>query len=88
MNSLQYNIASAGVTFRGDKLRKLPKPTPCRDEMIPNPDSTSLSILNHPLGVKDEIDFAAFDPTEPSFSPEDPTLVLHFDLPFTTLTGN
>lgn len=87
---LQYSIAHTGVAIHGDKLRELPEPIACRDEIIPNPDSTPLSILNHPLGTKHEIDFAAYDPTELSLSPEggdDPVLVLYFDLLFTMLIG-
>jgi len=83
---VQYNISNAqGANFHGDKLRELPDPIPCRDEIIPDPDSIPLSILNHPLGKKLEIDFAAYDPPELTLSPTegiDPvsvfsTLILH-----------
>ena len=68
--TIQYNIGGAqGANFHGDKLRELPNPTPCRDEIIPDPDSISLSILNFPLGKEQEIDFAAYDPPEPMHSP-------------------
>ena len=88
---MQYNIGSAqGASFHGDKLRELPDPTPCPDEIIPDPDSLPLSILNHPLGKKHEIDFAAYDPTELTHSPPegiDPVLVvLCFDSSFEVLT--
>jgi hypothetical protein len=90
-NPMQYNIGSAqGASFHGDKLRELPDPTPCRDEIIPDPDSIPLSILNHPLGGKNEIDFAAYDPPELTLSPaegDDPMLALHPDSSFEVLTG-
>ena len=88
---MQYNIGSAqGASFHGDKLRELPDPTPCPDEIIPDPDSLPLSILNHPLGKKHEIDFAAYDPPELTHSPpegSDPVLVvLCFGSSFEVLT--
>ena len=88
---LQYNICSVyGLFFHGDKLRELPDPIPCRKEIIPNPDSIPLTVLNHPLGRSQEIDFAAYDPPEVTFSPAeggDPVFVLRLDSPFVTLTG-
>ena len=70
--STQYNISCVeGAVFRGDKLRELPDPTPCRDEIIPDPDSIPLFILNYPLGKKQEPDFAAYDPPELALSPTD-----------------
>lgn len=67
---MQYNIGhSHGAHFHGDKLRELPDPIPCSDELMPDPDSIPLSILNHPLGKEHEIDFAAYDPPEITLSP-------------------
>ena len=90
MDFLQYNICSAnGRIFHGDKLRKLPDPIPCRDEIIPNPDSIPLTVLNHPLGISQEIDFAAYDPPEVTLSPAeggDPVFVLHLSSSFVVLT--
>ena len=54
-----------GTNFHGDKLRELPDPIPARDEIIPDPDSIPLTILNHPLGKKHEIDFGAYDEPVP-----------------------
>ena len=79
------------MTFHGDKLRELPDPIPCRDEMIPDPDSIPLSILNHPIGKRHEKNFSAYDPPEVTHSPEeegDPLSVLHPDSSFAILTGN
>lgn len=58
---MQYNVANEREGFHGDKLRALPDSIPARDEVIPNPDSIPLSVLNHPTGSKHEIDFAAYD---------------------------
>ena len=90
--SIQYNIGCVeGATFHGNKLRELPYPTPCRDEIIPDPDSIPLSILNHPLGKKHEVDFAAYDPPELTHFPAEGTVpvlaVLQLDPSFEVLTG-
>ena len=61
-NLLQYQVAyESGSVFHGDKLRELPDPIPAREEIIPNPDSIPLTVLNHPLGTKHEIDFSAYE---------------------------
>ena len=61
-NLQQYQVAhESGSTFHGDKLRELPDPIPAREEIIPNPDSIPLTVLNHPLGTKHEIDFSAYE---------------------------
>ena len=78
----KYNIASKHFTFDGDNLRKLPDPVPCRDEMIPDPDSIPLSILNYPPGKRREINFAVYDPPEVPLLPmgeSHPMLVLRPD---------
>lgn len=59
--AIQYNISEEGEGFHGDKLRALPDPIPARDEIIPNLDSVPMSVLNHPVGNKHEVDFAAYD---------------------------
>lgn len=67
---IQYNIGGVqGATLYGDELRELPNPTPCKDEIIPDPDSIPLSILNYPLGKRQEIDFAAYDSPGSTHSP-------------------
>lgn len=78
------------MNFDGDKLRELPDPTRCRDEIIPNPESIPLSVLNHPLGTRHEVDFAAYDQPEITLSPVeggDPVLVICLDPSFAILTG-
>ena len=88
---LQYKICNThGPAFDGDKLRELPNPIPCRYEIIPNPDSIPLTVLNHPLGISQEIDLAAYDPPDLTLSPAaggDPVFVLRFGSSFATLTG-
>ena len=90
MDFLQYKIYSAyGQIFHGDNLRKLSDPIPCRDEIIPDPDPTLLPILNHPHGIGQEIDFAAYDPPEVTPSPVeggDPVFVLCLSSWFVVLT--
>ena len=80
---VQYNISNQGASFCGDKRRELPDPTPCRDGIIPDPDSIPLSILNHPLGKRLEIYSAAYDSPELALPPTEganPLLVvLHLD---------
>ena len=84
---MQYNIGSAqGASFHGDRLRELPDPTPCRDEIIPDPDSIPLSILNHSLGKEHEVDFAAYDSPEITAGGVDPLLVFYLDPSFEMLT--
>ena len=43
------------------------------DEIIPDPDSIPLSVLNHPPGKRLEINFAAYDPPEIALSPSEET---------------
>lgn len=70
MGPVKYKISSAHeLIFDGNKLRDLPDPIPCRDEIIPDPDSIPLSVLNHPIGKKNEINFAAYDQPELPLSP-------------------
>ena len=58
----QYQIGhESGSTFHGDQLRELPDPIPARDEIIPDPDSIPLTVLNHPLGTKNEVPCAAYE---------------------------
>ncbi|KAF9654056.1 hypothetical protein BDM02DRAFT_1189800 [Thelephora ganbajun] len=74
-----YQIAhEKGPFFDGDQLRELPDPVPVREEIIPDPDSVPLTILNHPLGTKHEIDFGAYDEQVPVAPPseEGPDAVL------------
>ena len=57
--------------------------------MIPDPDSIPLSVLNHPLGLAQEIDFGAYDPLESTLPPvegADPVLVLRLNCWFVVLT--
>lgn len=63
MRSVQYDIGSThGMNFFYDKqFREVTVPTPRGDEIIPDPDSVPLSVLNHPVGKRHEIDFAAYD---------------------------
>ena len=90
--SLQYDLCSVhGLTFHGDKLRELPDRTLRKDEIIPDQDSISSSILNHLPGKRHEKDFSAYDPPELVHAPTeegDPLSVLHLDSSFTMLTGN
>jgi hypothetical protein len=59
------------MVFHGDKLRELPDPIPARDEIIPDPDSIPLAILNHPLETKHEVDYDAYDEQVPEPYPEE-----------------
>ena len=62
---MKYNFCSShGPAFEEDQFQELTTPIPCRDEVIPDPGSISLSILNHPTGKRHEINFAAYDPPE------------------------
>ena len=64
----QYSISSEDTGFHGDRLRSLPDPVPVKNEIIPDPDSVPLSVLNHPIGSKHEKDFAAYDCPAPTVS--------------------
>lgn len=66
--TVQYSRRSEDVGFHGDRLRSLPDPVPTKNEIIPDPDSIPLSILNHPIGNKHEVDFAAYDSPPPTVS--------------------
>lgn len=76
-NLSQYQIVQESeISFHGDRLRELPDPIPARDEIIPDPDSIPLTILNHPLGTKLEAPTAAFEePIPPIPSGEGPDAV-------------
>ena len=76
MGSVKYNLGSArGLFFPDDQLRELPDPIPCRNDMIPEPDSIPpKSVLNNhfrrrlpvPIWRRREINFAAFRPPVPT----------------------
>ena len=63
------------------KLPELEKPISCRDELIPDPDSIPLSILNYPPGKRLAIDLAAYDPPEAMLSPSEGTHPLSVPFP-------
>ena len=68
--SVKYKIRS-GKGYDGlfkAKFPEMPKSIPSRDEIIPDPDSIPLSVLNNPPGKRLEIDFAAYDPPEATLS--------------------
>ena len=68
--SVKYKIRSSESDdglFKA-KFPEMPMPMPFRDEIIPDPDSISLSVLNNPPGKRLEIDFAAYDPPEATLS--------------------
>ena len=68
--SVKYKIRSSKSDdglFK-TKFPEMPMPMLSRDEIIPDPDSIPLSILNHPPGKRLEIDFAAYDPPETTLS--------------------
>ena len=70
MRSAKYNLGSArGLFFPNDQLRELPDPIPCRNDVIPEPDSIPPeSVLNNPISKRLEINLAAFRPPEPTLS--------------------
>ena len=68
--SVKYKIRS-GKSYDGlfkAKFPEMPKSIPSRDEIIPDPDSIPLSVLNNPPGKRLEIDFAAYDPPDATLS--------------------
>ena len=68
--SVKYKIRSSESNdglFKA-KFPEMPMPMPSRDEIIPDPDSISLSVLNHPPEKRLEIDFAAYDPPNATLS--------------------
>ena len=70
MGSVKYKIRSSEIddgVFKA-KFPERSNMVSRRDEMIPDPDSIPLSVLNHPLGKRLEIDFAAYDPPEATLS--------------------
>ena len=88
--SVKYKVGSShGIVVDGDRLRDVPDPVPCRDETIPDPDSVPLSILNHPIGKRHELNFAAYDPPELAPCPGEgthPVSVFCITFPFKDLT--
>lgn len=87
---VKFDIASEpGYSFYADQLREPTGRVCCGDEIIPDPDSIPLTVLNHPRGKMLEINFAAYDPPEPSdLSMEGghPVLVLRLGPSFEILT--
>lgn len=65
-NLSQYQNLHESGFFDGKRLRELPDPIPARDEIIPNPDSLPLTILNHPLETKHEDPLAAYEEEVPA----------------------
>ena len=66
MHGVKYkNFREAEKSFDGDEFQGLEGPTPCRDEIIPDPDSIPLSVLYHPTTERYKINLAAYDPPEP-----------------------
>lgn len=93
MSPLKYKIASEhGDRFNRDLLREVSDLATCRDELIPDPASIPLSILDHPLGKQRVIDFATYGPLELALSgPSEgahPVLVLCPNSPSDVLTIN
>ena len=67
----------------------LPGLTPDTGCEFPDPESIPLSVLEHPLGKRHEINFAAYDPPELSLVEDThPVSVLCINLLFTALTRN
>ena len=68
--SVKYKIRSSESNeglFKA-KFPERPTPIPSKDEIIPDPDSIPLSVLNNPPGKRPEIAFAAYDPPEATLS--------------------
>jgi hypothetical protein len=85
--AIKYKLPCEG--FFEPRLPELPDPISCRDEIIPDPDSISLSVLNHSPGKRLEIDFAAYDPPEITFLSSEgahPVSVLCLNSPLEILT--
>ena len=86
---MKYNLLNTYDAFSVDKSQESPDPTPSVEMVVPGPDSIPLSVLNHPAGKRDEIDFAAYDP--PVLSPTEgdhPVLVLCLNSSSKVLTGD
>jgi len=49
----------------------LPDPIPARDEIYPDPESISLTVLKYPTGNEHEVDVAAYDDPTPTVPPID-----------------
>lgn len=62
-----------GALFSGENLRGLQYPIPCRDEIIPDPDSVPLSVLHYSTKERCRVDFSAYDPPEPTPPPAEGT---------------
>ena len=81
MGPMKYIWCSVdSFEFGQDQFKELMGPYPCRDEIIPDPDTISLSVLNYPPGKRHEINFAAYDLPEFTLSPTEgahPGLVLY-----------
>ena len=65
--AVKYKILSEGL-FKV-RIPERQNMISCGDEIIPDPDSIPLSVLNHPPGNRLEINFAAYDPPEVTLSP-------------------
>ena len=78
------------MSFFFDKqFREVSYETPRGDKITPDPDSIPLSVLNHPVGKRHEIDFGAYDPPELTLTPAEgvhPVSVLCLDSPVQILT--
>lgn len=87
---MKYNLFATDDSFdyHANEFREVPDST-CIDNavVIPDPDSIPLSVLNHPLGKRDEINFAAYDLSVVSpMKGDHPMLVLCLDSSFEFLT--
>ena len=70
-NLLQYQIHyESGLYFGGKRLRELPNPIPARDEIIPDPDSVPLTVLNHPVGTQNGVPSVAYEEQAPAPLPQ------------------
>ena len=90
MGPVKYKIGSACQNIYS---MDLPRGFPCSfsstDDEIPDPESIPLSVLEHPLGKRHEINIAAYEPPELSvMEGAHPVLVLSIDSLFVALTRN
>ena len=90
MGPVKYKISSVCQHILSLHLpRDLPGPTPDTGGEIPDPESIPLSVLERPLGKRQGINFAAYDPPELSLMEDThPVSVLCIDSLFTALTRN
>ena len=66
-NLSQYQIGfENGNVLHGDRLRDLPDRIPARDDIIPDPDSIPLTVLNYPLGTRYEDPLAGLEEQVPA----------------------